>query len=58
MENAGLKDSQDQSVAERSDEFQELKRQNEQIIELLKRINDNLEMSGTGQSGGRHGGRR
>ncbi len=53
MENAGLQpqDSRKQSVADRRDDLEELKAQNEQIIELLKRINSSL-------SGGRHGGRR
>lgn len=51
MENAGL-DSNDsrgrnqESVADRQDGFEELKSQNEQIIELLKRINRNLEQLG------------
>ena len=41
MENAGMTGNSS-NVAESQDEFQELKSQNEQIIELLKRINQRL----------------
>ncbi|MFB6208615.1 MAG: hypothetical protein ABEJ56_00580 [Candidatus Nanohaloarchaea archaeon] len=53
MENAGLQNKQRQadrnrrdSVAESSKGIEELKSQNQQIIELLKRINRNLEQLG------------
>lgn len=52
MENAGFRsDSQNntrnqQPVADRRNDFEELRSQNEQIIELLKRINRNLEQLG------------
>lgn len=51
MENAGMNpdqnrgqaSSQDGSVAGSRDDFEDLKAQNQQIIELLKRINQNLQ---------------
>lgn len=43
-----------ESVSDRRDDLEEIKSQNEQIIELLKRINDSLNGSNTR----RHGGRR
>lgn len=51
MQNAGLDANssgmgQQDTVASNRDELEELKSQNEQIIELLKRINRNLEQLG------------
>lgn len=53
MENAGLEPAKDDVSAE----IDELKRQNEQIIDLLERIADSMQSGSRGQQG-RHGGRR
>lgn len=73
MENAGFNMGSDQraapqdqgfdrsgSVADQRDDLQEIKSQNEQIIELLKRISDALNSGNQGMGGSRnrHGGRR
>ena len=42
MQNAGMDSREPQSVADSQEGIEELKSQNEQIIELLKRINDSL----------------
>lgn len=61
MENAGFQmdDSQGRgnadSVSSRRDDLEEIKSQNEQIIELLKRVNESLNNSDASR---RHGGRR
>jgi len=60
LENAGFDDTRGNrqtgnstdSVADRQDDFEKLKSQNEQIIELLKRINQSLSSGGRGS--GRH----
>lgn len=53
MENAGL-ENEKQSVADRRDEIQQLNSKMDTVIELLKRLNQNMEAG----SSGRHGGRR
>jgi hypothetical protein len=42
MQNAGMDPSDPQSVSDQSSDLQEIKRQNEQIIDLLKRLNKTL----------------
>lgn len=46
------------SIADQRDEIEELKSQNEQIIELLKRISDSLNNGNGRNTGGRRSGRR